>query len=81
MSWGSEPTKKTLYFHIMEKATKNDRTFLVCDGMGGHDSGEIASQTVCEAMSKHVLVHTPTDNFTDEQFNQALNAAYDELDA
>lgn len=78
---GQRANQEDSIFPHYGKATKNDRTFLVCDGMGGHDSGEIASQTVCEAMSKHVLVHTPTDNFTDEQFNQALNAAYDELDA
>ena len=31
-----------------------DRMFILCDGMGGHDAGEVASSTVCEAMSATV---------------------------
>ena len=26
-----------------------NRLFVLCDGMGGHEHGEVASQTVCEA--------------------------------
>ena len=33
----------------------DDRLFIVCDGMGGHDRGEIASQTVTQAMSTYLL--------------------------
>lgn len=25
----------------------NNRLFVLCDGMGGHEKGEVASQTVC----------------------------------
>ena len=34
-----------------------DRLFILCDGMGGHSAGEIASSTVCSAMSDYIL-HT-----------------------
>lgn len=34
-------------------ATTSDRLFLVCDGMGGHENGEIASQTVAQAISDY----------------------------
>lgn len=48
---------------------------------GGHESGEVASQTVCQTMSEYILSQTsPEGAFTDEQFNEALNAAYDSLD-
>ena len=33
---------------------ESDRTFILCDGMGGHDAGEVASSTVCEAISATV---------------------------
>lgn len=63
-------------------ATDNDRCFVLCDGMGGHDSGEVASQTVCNAMGDYVKEHSsPDDVFTPEQLAEAVSAAYDALDA
>lgn len=59
-----------------------DGLFIVCDGMGGHDKGEVASQAVCKAMSEYVTAHAPADgSFSEEDFKAALSAAYDALDA
>ncbi len=64
------------------QATDNDRCFVLCDGMGGHDSGEVASQAVCNAMGGYVKANCPADTlFTPEQLRNALAAAYDALDA
>ncbi len=59
-----------------------DRLFILCDGMGGHSAGEVASATVCSAMSNYILTHNtePDGDFTDDDFRAALNAAYDSLD-
>lgn len=64
----------SIYPKLGEDINDND-LFILCDGMGGHECGEIASQTVCESMSSYVISHPDTD------FESALNAAYDALDA
>lgn len=58
------------------------RLFVLCDGMGGHSAGEIASSTVCAAMSAYILSHAGEGGriFSDEDFYAALDAAYDALD-
>ena len=56
--------------------------FILCDGMGGHEAGEVASQAVCAAMSEYVNEnHIPETPFTGQDFQYALNAAYKALDA
>ncbi len=77
------PHQEDSIFPAHEKATPRDRLFILCDGMGGHDAGEVASATVCEAMSKSVLSSAPNaeGDFTDEVLAQALADAYDALDA
>lgn len=68
-------------FPPYEEATENDRLFMVCDGMGGHEAGEIASQAVCEAMGRVISEIAPSEDvLTEEGINQALTAAYDLLD-
>lgn len=57
---GQRTNQEDSIFPHYGKATEYDRTFLVCDGMGGHESGEIASQTVCDTMGNYILKHTPT---------------------
>lgn len=55
-----------------------DDFFILCDGMGGHDCGEVASAAVCKAMSESLK--GVGDEFSEEDFEKALEAAYDALD-
>jgi PPM family protein phosphatase len=64
----------SIYPELGRKIVNND-LFILCDGMGGHNYGEIASKTVCLSMSNYY------NNHSDADFNSALNAAYDALDA
>ena len=59
----------------------NDRLFVLCDGMGGHEKGEVASQTVCQSLSAWFQKNVnPDEPFTDDQLREAIEFAYKELD-
>lgn len=66
---------------IEGKATENDRLFLLCDGMGGHEHGEVASQSICKSLSSFLLQHAvASEGLEDKLLSDALAYAYEELD-
>ncbi len=60
-------------------ATPDNRLFIVCDGMGGHEKGEVASQTVCKALGDWFQSHV-SNTLSDAQLSEALTYAYEQLD-
>lgn len=58
-------------------ANTNTRVFIMCDGMGGHDNGEVASMTAGSTLGDYLsscsMVDIPT-------FETGLAKAYDALD-
>ena len=58
----------------------DNRLFVLCDGMGGHEKGEVASQTVCQSLVKWFRENIKDDSFTDEQLRESLEYTYTELD-
>jgi protein phosphatase len=71
----------SLYPPFSEKPSSGS-LFILCDGMGGHAAGEVASQTVCATISRYVEEHPRDDGvFGEDDFKAALDAAYDALDA
>ena len=58
----------------------DNRLFVLCDGMGGHERGEVASQTVSLSLVKWFEENIKDDSFTDDQLRAALEYAYFELD-
>ncbi len=74
---GKRPNQEDSIYPKLGEATDKDRLFILCDGMGGHERGEVASQTVCEAMGGFLK----SKPFSEEVFNQGLEAAYDALDS
>lgn len=61
--------------------TVNDRLFVLCDGMGGHEHGEMASQTVTQALGQWFAEHIDASSpLSDEQLREAIEYAYQQLD-
>lgn len=59
----------------------DNRLFVLCDGMGGHEKGEVASQTVCQSLVKWFEANIKDDSlFTDAQLREAIEYAYQQLD-
>lgn len=58
-----------------------NRLFILCDGMGGHEKGEVASQTVCQSLATWFENNITSDEpFTDNQLREALEYTYLQLD-
>ena len=79
---GQRQNQEDSLYPALGQSTNDDRLFILCDGMGGHEKGEVASATVCETMSKSLLsMWNPTQPLTDDMFQKTLDAAYDALNA
>ncbi len=76
---GKRDNQEDAIFPKLGNATENDRLFIVCDGMGGHESGEVASNSICQSIS-YFLKDVNPDTFSGEDFKKALKYAFDELD-
>ena len=78
---GRKDNQEDAIYPTLGNASIHHRFFVLCDGMGGHHHGEVASNLVCEAFEKFFTSHPLKDGFLSEElFKQGLSAAYDALD-
>lgn len=73
---GKRPNQEDSIFPRHHEATAEDRLFILCDGMGGYEYGELASSTICESMSSYLL-SMPV--FSERVFRDALQYGYRKL--
>lgn len=78
---GSRSNQEDAIYPAPDNITNSARCFVLCDGVGGHDSGEVASNAVCRALGGYIDENfDETALFTADDFRTALQATYDYLD-
>lgn len=73
------PHQEDSIFPAHGHGSDDDRLFILCDGMGGHMAGELASAAVCDAMSRSIL--SDGAEFSDAVLRRAVDAGFDSLEA
>lgn len=77
---GQRDNQEDARFPNTDSPSQYEPFFIVCDGVGGGDDGEVASQTVCQSLSKALRrFNWEKDEFTTDDFCRALDSVYDAL--
>lgn len=79
---GTRDNQEDSIYPVAGQATEANRVFVLCDGMGGAEHGEVASSTVANAIASSLERLQANGDMTPRQMlKTALNDAYDALDA
>lgn len=70
---GNRSNQEDSVFPKQGEATGNDRMFVLCDGMGGHENGEVASLMVCDVLPEYIRANWDGGFFPDGLLQDALN--------
>jgi len=79
---GSRDNQEDFIYPVLGQASVGDNLFIVCDGMGGHENGEVASETFASALADYFTQHASADDsLSDDLLREAIAHAYTKLDA
>ena len=67
-------------FPAPDTGAASDRLFIVCDGVGGSQKGEVASQLACTSLASYLAEHRPPLPPDEAYFQAAIDAARGDFD-
>lgn len=77
---GKRDNQEDSRFPDVDHPDNQTPVFVVCDGVGGCEKGEVASQTVCRSIGEVMDRHNNLQDFSDGDFQYVLRKAYEALD-
>ena len=79
---GKRDNQEDFIYPAMGDARHEDCLFIVCDGMGGHEHGEVASSTFANALARFFEGRVSPDVvLADQTLIDGIELAYSQLDA
>ena len=75
---GGKKNQEDYIWPVSGNASLNDRIFIVCDGVGGSENGEIASRLISEFMARRLVEYSDTQMSAD-MINELLTEARQKL--
>lgn len=78
---GRKDQQEDAVWPLFSDVTADNRCIVLCDGVGGSEHGEIASQTSSKVIGEYLSeILAKSDFVCDEDVQEAVNLAYDELE-
>lgn len=79
---GRKDNQEDNVYPLFEQVDDHQRFFILCDGVGGQDHGEVASRCVCDTVGAYLKQrYMEADDVTEDDITLAIGKAYDALDA
>lgn len=77
---GGRAHNEDALFPAPDTGAASDRLFIVCDGVGGSQKGEVASQMACASLAAYMADHTPPLPPDEAYLQAAIDAARADFD-
>ncbi len=76
---GGRSNNEDSIFPLLGNANKNNKLFLVCDGVGGNEKGEVASRITCDSFAEY-FEQNPTEVSNEVYIAEGLKYAEANID-